>query len=237
MNLTDTIKADILAHAQAEDPRESCGLIHVLKGRRHYFPCRNIAATPDEHFVLDPTDYAAAEDLGEVVAVVHSHPITQPEPSVADQIGCNNSGLPWLIVNPKTEAWGGCEPKEFELPYVGREFVFGMVDCYSLVRDWYGKEFGLQLSDYERRDLFWERGENLYLDNFRRERFHKISFDELQYGDALLMQLGSNLPNHAAIYIGDQQILHHIQGRLSSRDVLGSYYTKNTAMVLRHESR
>jgi cell wall-associated NlpC family hydrolase len=59
----------------------------------------------------------------------------------------------------------------------------------------------------------------------------------LQYGDALLMQLGSNLPNHAAIYIDDQQILHHIQGRLSSRDVLGSYYTKNTAMVLRHESR
>jgi cell wall-associated NlpC family hydrolase len=51
------------------------------------------------------------------------------------------------------------------------------------------------------------------------------------------MQLESNLPNHAAIYIGDQQILHHVQGRLSSRDVLGGYYIKSTAMVLRHESR
>jgi len=171
------------------------------------------------------------------VAIVHSHPVTNPAPSNADRVACEKSGLPWFIVNPKTEGWGYCEPSGFELPYVGREFVFGVVDCYSLVRDWYGKEFGLQLSDYERRDLFWERGENLYLDNFHREGFHKIPFDELQYGDALLMQLGSKLPNHTAIYIDDQQILHHIQGRLSSRDVLGSYYTKNIAMVLRHESR
>ena len=54
-----------------------------------------------------------------------------------------------------------------------------------------------------------------------------------------LMQLQSPLPNHAAIYIGDGQILHHLQGRLSSRDLYGldSYYGKSTACVLRHESR
>ena len=28
----------------------------------------------------------------------------------------------------------------------------------------------------------------------------------------LLMQLQSPVPNHAAIYLGDQQILHHVQG-------------------------
>jgi proteasome lid subunit RPN8/RPN11 len=237
MKLTNALNAQILEHAQSEDPRECCGLVAIVKGRRRYFACRNIANTPDEHFVLNGEDYAQVEDQGEIVAIVHSHPATNPAPSAADRVACEKSGLPWFIVNPKTEAWGYCEPSGFELPYVGREFVFGVVDCYSLVRDWYGKEFGLQLSDYQRRDLFWERGENLYVDNFRRESFRKIPFEELQYGDALLMQLGANLPNHAAIYIGDQQILHHIQGRLSSRDVLGSYYAKNTAMVLRHESR
>lgn len=237
MNLSERLKTEIMAHAKAEDPRECCGLIVVVKGRRRYFPCRNIAATPDEHFILDPADYAAAEDQGEILAVVHSHPTTQPTPSPADRLSCNATGLPWIIVNPKIEAWGGCEPEHFELPYVGREFVFGVVDCYSLVRDWYAREWNLELADFSRRDQFWERGENLYVDNYASQGFRRIDFTELAYGDLLLMQLGSTLPNHAAIYLGDQQILHHIQGRLSSRDVLGGYYVKNTAMVLRHESR
>ena len=51
------------------------------------------------------------------------------------------------------------------------------------------------------------------------------------------MNLVSPLPNHAAIYLGDQQVLHHVQGRLSSRDVYGGYYGKSTACALRHESR
>jgi len=237
MKLTPVLKAEILQHVQEADPKEACGLIHVVKGRRRYYRCTNIATTPDEHFILDPEDYAIAEDMGEIVAVVHSHPTSRPQPSPADQISCNNTGLPWVIVNPKTEEWGYCEPIDFELPYVGREFVFGVVDCYSLVRDWYNREWGLKLADFPRRDGFWERGENLYLDSYRSQGFRQVPFEELQYGDAILMQLGAELPNHAAIYLSDQQILHHVQGRLSSRDVYGGYYVKSTAMVLRHESR
>ena len=237
MKLTPTLQAQILEHAKAEFPREACGLLAVVKGRRRYFPCRNIAETPDEHFVLDPTGYAEVEDQGEIVAVVHSHPTTNHEPSQADRIACEKSELPWFIVNPNTEQWGYCEPAGFELPYVGREFSFGVVDCYTLCRDWYKREFGVSLSDYDRRDKFWLRGENLYLDNFAAEGFSEVPLEELQYGDLILMQLESPLPNHAAIYLGDQQILHHVQGRLSSRDIYGGYYWSSTAKAIRHESR
>jgi cell wall-associated NlpC family hydrolase len=91
--------------------------------------------------------------------------------------------------------------------------------------------------DYHRRDQWWEKGENLYLDNFEKEGFHTIPSEELAYGDALLMHLESPVPNHAAVYIGNQMVLHHVQGRLSSRDIYGGYYQKMTAKVLRHESR
>jgi proteasome lid subunit RPN8/RPN11 len=237
MTLSQGIKQQILQHAQSDQPKESCGLVCVVKGRQRYFPCRNLAETPDEHFVLDPADYANAEDYGEVVAVIHSHPTTNPQPSQADLVACEKTGVPWHIVNPQTGEWGYCEPSGYELPYVGRRFAFGVVDCYSLCRDWYAREWGLQLKDYDRRDKFWERGDNLYIDNFANEGFREISVDDLKCGDALLMQLSSPLPNHAAIYLGDQVILHHVQGRLSSRDVYGSYYWKNTARALRHESR
>ena len=69
MRLSPAMKAEILQHAKAETPRECCGLIAVVKGRRKYFPCQNIAETPDEHFVL--SGWEAVEDQGEVIAIVH----------------------------------------------------------------------------------------------------------------------------------------------------------------------
>ena len=218
MKLTATMQAEILQHAKDEFPKEACGLIAVVKGRRRYFPCRNIAQTPDEHFVLD--GWHEVEDKGEVVAIVHSHPVTNPRPSEADRVACEKSGLPWFIVNPKTEGWGYCEPEGFELQYVGREFVHGIV-----------------LSDYHRRDQWWHNGENMYVENFAKEGFSGVPLEQLQRGDLLLMNLQSPVPNHAAIYLGDQQILHHVQGRLSSRDLLGGYYLKATDRAIRHESR
>lgn len=51
--------------------------------------------------------------------------------------------------------------------YIGRKFVHGSTDCYSLVRDFYKNEFGIELTDYARAEFWWNKGQNLYMDNFR----------------------------------------------------------------------
>jgi len=237
MKLNEKIKEEALAHAKKDSPRESVGLVHIVKGRQRYFPCKNLAETPDEHFVLDPIDYAKCEDKGEIVCVIHSHPITNHHPSPADLVACEKSGLPWFVVNPHTENWGYCEPNGYELPLVGRPFFHGVIDCYTLWQDFYQKELGIKMGDYHRRDKWWEKGENMYLDNFKKEGMREIEMDSIMYGDILLMKLDSIVPNHAAIYLDDMIILHHVQGRLSSRDVYGGYYQKVTELCLRHESR
>jgi len=236
MNITDDIKNKILEHAKEESPKESCGLLIVKKGRVVYKKCKNIADLPKECFVLASDDYIKAEEEGEIVAVAHSHTFQPPIPSDGDKVACEKSGVPWFIVNPQTEKWGYCEPSGFELPYVGRKFQFGIIDCYSLVRDYFKKELNLQLRDYYRCDNFWEKGQSLYEDNFMKEGFVKIPVDQIRKHDLLFMHLAANLPNHAAIYVGDQQVLHHVQGRLSSRDILGEYYMKNIAFAARHKT-
>lgn len=219
------------AHAAAAFPREACGLVVVVKGRERFHPCRN-AAFGDDHFIITPEDYAAAEDTGEVVGVFHSHCQMGPEPSEADLVGCEKSGLPWHIFALPTKRWHSWQPTGYRAPLIGRRFQHGVLDCYALIRDWYAQERGITLLDFERTDNWWHRGQNLYLDNFGKAGF--VVAESPQHGDVLLLQMSSPVPNHAGIWLEGDMILHHLHGRLSSRDVWGEFYRRNTVRVLRY---
>ncbi len=229
-------RSSALEHAQAEAPREACGLLVIIKGRERYLPCKNLAESPEELFILDPVDYAVAEDRGEVMAVVHSHPTTKAEASEADKVACEKSGLPWHIISLVTNSWCKIEPSGYKQELLGREWVWGVSDCWTLVRDWYAEE-GLELRDWDRPPLSTFNEQPIFDDCWSGIGFREVPLEELQRGDALLMNIdGAGGVNHCAVYLGEQQILHHLRGRLSSRDVLNGYYLKNTGRFLRHET-
>ncbi len=234
--MLDSNKQLAVEHAAGEFPRESCGLLVVRKGKEIYVPCKNIGVGTAQ-FVIDPQDYVKADKRGEIVGVVHSHPNLPATPSQADCVACEASGVPWFIVSYPNGQWFELAPKGYVAPLVGREWSHGMLDCYSIVRDWYAQERGLSLPNFQRFDEWWRRGENLYVDNFAAAGFEVVEPDDLLVGDVLLMQVNSDVPNHAAIYLGDGLILHHLQGRLSSRDVYGGYWQKITTHTLRHLSQ
>lgn len=234
-----TWRTAAIKHALEDAPREACGLLVVIKGRERYWRCANLAPTPEDFFVLCPDDYAKAEEAGEVVAVIHSHPKSSPDPSDADRVACHKSGLRWYIVNPGTKAWAELEPRDYKQPLIGRQWVWGISDCWTLVRDWYQETWGLNLPDWERPlDMFGFNSDPMFDRCWQEAGFVEVPLASMQVGDALLLSLdGSPGLNHVAVYVGDQQILHHLRGRLSSRDVFGGYYLKQTGRVLRHRSR
>lgn len=221
------------AHAMQEYPRESCGLIVESLGRATYWPCDNIASSV-ECFVLCPSGYAAAADAGDIVAVVHSHPDMPPSPSIIDKQACQASGLPWHILSVPVPKWTYLEPAGHTLPLLGREWIHAEQDCYTLIRDWYRINGSIYLADYERQENWWDKGDDLYVQQFSSEGFYEIKIDEIKPGDSVLMRVGSKVPNHAAVYVGDNMILHHVQGRLSGRDVFNEQWRRRVTHVLRY---
>lgn len=236
MHLLEKIKDKVIQHAKDEYPNECCGLAVVIRGKLNYFPCKNIAS--GKQFVIDPLDYSHCEDAGEIVGVCHSHIDESPIPSDADKIGIEETKVPWLIVNPSNESFTITEPSGFVLPLIGREFKHGHIDCLTLIRDYYKQVLNISMPDFVRKDNWWLTGGNMYRDNFEKCGFILVGgseYRDIKKHDVIVMQVGSPVPNHGAVYIGDGVIMQHCQGRLSSRDIYGGYWQKVTNMVLRHK--
>jgi proteasome lid subunit RPN8/RPN11 len=234
----------VIIHANAEAPRECCGVVILRNDDLEYVGCRNLA-TEHEHFIIDGTDYARAEDSGRVMAIAHSHPYIAPEPSLADRDGIERTGLPWLIVNIPVGTYTVTRPSGFKAPLLARPFVHGVHDCYAIVRDYFAQH-GVTLNDYPRTYGWWEKqdGPDLYRENFAKEGFSEIErgpmdrekLARLKSGDLLLMNIRAAHDNHMAVYLGDGVILHHLIGHASKREAYQEFYQRRTTSILRHEA-
>lgn len=100
-------------------------------------------------------------------------------------------------------------------PLTGRPRSLGSYDCWGLVMARH-KEHGVILNDFRKPYEWWkpEHGENLYQDNYLKEGFVPTG-KEPEPGDMVIMQLQAPVWNHAGIYLGDNQLLHHAFGKLS----------------------
>lgn len=233
MIITDEILEAVKIHVNSSPKREICGFLVSHKRKILYVPCTNVSQGENE-FVIDAEEYAEVSDKYEILAVVHSHVNTNPNPSQADLIAIEKHNLPFLIVNYPLNTWTFTEPSGYEAPLIGRQFVHGVTDCYAMLVDYYKRELGLDIKDYKRQQEWWAKGDNLYLENYEDAGFIKV--DNLQKHDIIIMQIASFVPNHCAIYLGDNIILHHVMGKASSRDVYGGYWRKITSLIVRHKS-
>ncbi len=251
MRLTKDLKEQIQVHATDCYPDECCGLI--VDGVYH--PCQNMAPNPKDGFEIDPTTWVELSERGKIQAVVHSHPDGSSEPSEVDKVQMGLHGVDWVIcgVGRDVDDWY-CDikrhkPISYSAPLVGRDYHHGVQDCYAIVRDYYSRELGIDLPDFERTQDWWENPDHepLYQNNFSQAGF--VQVHDLKKHDVILCRVGrTHHVNHALIYLGDGKltseqtddvvgdslVLHHPHGALSKREIYGDSWQRRTVLVVRH---
>jgi proteasome lid subunit RPN8/RPN11 len=248
--LSDSTKDDIRAHAKECYPNECCGVIIADGEGQAVRRCRNASTEPAHNARTNAEDVRKAEDEGEILASYHSHVASSPEPSPADKTDSEKNQLPVVILSWPADIWAVYQPCGWRAELLGRPFVHGVLDCYTLIQDYYRQELDIELPDFERPDDWWTpaydserkaRGLpplDLYLDNFEKVGFVPAHGAPRKH-DVILMQVRSERPNHAAVYLGDGMMMHHLMGKLSCRHPYVTdrgAYALATRAVLRHRS-
>lgn len=118
--------------------------------------------------------------------------------------------------------------------YKGKPYVYGVSDCFTLIKKYYKEELNISIPDYEYSEEWWKKGQSLYLENMKNAGFEKIKIENIKPNDILLIKIQTKEPCHAAIYLGDEKILHHVVNRLSNVEELSGYWYLNAVCAARY---
>lgn len=221
-------------HCLLDRSAEMCGLFVLREGVIEFEGCKNSAYDTKNSFLIHPADYVRCMENGDVIGVGHSHITAPVRPSPEDKVHSENCKLPFLIFQPETGEIDSYSPTGDPMPMLGRRWHLGVSDCYTLVRDYY-KTQGVVLGEYVRNDFACLFKDTRFVDKAGENGFVDVTGQTPKTHDLVLIQVKADVPNHAAVFISDTIILHHIQGRLSCRDPYGGYWLRNTAKLLRHQ--
>jgi cell wall-associated NlpC family hydrolase len=107
------------------------------------------------------------------------------------------------------------------------------------VKQFYSQTFSISFADYAYPEVWWDTNPelNLYLKNYDKEGFQLVDADSarhLQFGDVFLMACASRVANHAGIWLGNGDFLHHPYQALSTTARWAGGWMTRTVGVLRH---
>ena len=115
---------------------------------------------------------------------------------------------------------------------VGRQWQYGVFDCYSIVRDYY-KLLGINLPDYERPEDV-DTCESIFLKESNKLNFKQVNINERKVDDVLIMKIWTKEPMHGAVLLKNDMILHQKYESLSCSEFYNHYYRKRTVGCFRY---
>ncbi len=224
---------EIQQHFEEVYPREGCGIIGIVKGKKEWFPCKNIAED-EKDFIMCSSDYMNVKRRADIFAIVHNHPDASNEASEGDINNCNALGIPYYIFSYPEMELNILEPRYKQNSLIGREYKFGQADCFEAMRDYLSE----QNIDIPHRDAFednwWEKDLDYFTEETIKE-WHHSKVDDLKKNDVIIFSISSDVGNHCGVYLGNDIFFHHAENRLSCRESLYPFWAKHLTGIYRYD--
>lgn len=215
--------------ASAHPERETCGFV-LVDGA--VVEVANVARDPVNQFEISPADYAACDTLG-IAGCWHSH-LHLPAFSPVDQQVLLADPMPWAIYCLATAEFVECNPNA-TAPLLGRPFVYGVYDCYSLVSDML-RDLAVVLPPWPRGCYGeWNQPGFLPFDQQAAAIGRPVPPGQQQRGDILLLNLGDHAghTDHVGVFLDHQRFLHHPAERRSRVDRFGAWWERRLRLIVR----
>lgn len=231
-----------LAHALEQYPNEACAVVvEHLDSSIDVIPIKNAHPTPAQDFLISKIEVADAVGEGKLLALLHSHTNGNNQPSMVDKTVCEAMGVPWGILVLPQQQWVIYSPSGYIAPLKQRDWAYGYLDCYSIIRDAY-RQLNIFLNDYERPPLYlpdgrfsWHAdGWDYYSRNFKQEGFGEVN--EPRPYDVALMKYQCENENHVGLFLPGGYILHHLLNCRSRTTLWDGDLRQATTRILRHKA-
>lgn len=252
--LNENLKAAIKAHCLAVPDQEACGLVYnnIATNELGVIIGENVSPEPQKAFVINQATVDQLTAEKKLVAYFHSH-LTGNQISVIDRYVSETIYKNCIIYFIETDSFYEYEPTGYEVPLVGRPYLLGVLDCYTLVKDYFRRMLNIELTDIVHpvryaSDIkkFVEQVQQLNPDeaaqapdflfsHLQANSFVEVDRNSLRKHDILLMQPHLSIwPSHLAVYLGNNQFLHQKYKKKSTVESLSDFFQRKTIKVMRH---
>jgi len=212
-------------------PEEGCGVLLNKKGVLCWRPCDNVAEDKLNSFKISGKDFITLSLSGDIEAIVHSHPDEECKPSKSDIEASEHLKVPYHIYStPSCEKYVYTPSTKIDT-LLGRVYNFGTQDCWTLVRDYYIKEFNYRLPMIEFEEDFYETGLDYFGGSIGPWGGEEVSSPKK--GDVILFKIHNDIENHCGVYIGQGKYIHHMKDRLSCTESIYSGWGKYITRYIR----
>lgn len=244
--LTDNFKNNIRNFSKKDLTKEACGLFIVSDNIIQLLQTNNISSKPEKHFLISGAEINSIKQKGKILGIWHSHLTGTDGLSVPDQIVAEKLNLHSIVYCVENDAFFEYQPIGLEVPLIGRPFYFGVLDCLTLIVDYYKRTLNIEMQyPYDNPIINIDPGSyitsplNNIKNSYAKDYLISQNFTEVfspREHDVLLFTVDDIVcPSHFAVYLKENRLLHQLYNCLSESCSYSKYWKARQKHTMRHK--